>query len=353
MQKGERISGLAIWHMPMRIGGAGVLMGGIGGVWTHEKHRMKGLATVVMDDSVAWMDEHGFDISVLFGIPDFYWRWGFITTLGASSVAVPTRHAENVEKTCGVRKYRESDLDAAMKIYNEQNARRTASVIRRRPGWIPWRKSSHWGVPPLLFSFTDRGRLVGVAAYDSLRDNEVTCCDLAAEPGAFGGVMRHAADLAIACRTERITFHVPPDHPFADFCREQGCEARQTAGRVSGGMARIINQGRCLRKVAPELTRRLRESRLAKWSGKVDLATDLGTTRLEVDSGRVLVAPRKGKAKVTLRCRQERLTQLLFGFQPVSFLLAHTVTKLKGDTAGVVDALFPKGHPFMSVVDHF
>ena len=165
--------------------------------------------------------------------------------------------------------------------------------------------------------------------------------------------LRHAADLALERRVETIVFHVPPDHAFTNYLREQGCQVRTRVPRVGGGMARVINQTQTFEKICPELTQRLGESALAGWSGTIDVATDLETTRLVVRRGRLRVDKRRGRANVTLSLPQQRLTQLLFGFQPVSHVLTHGGAKLTGDRAGVIDALFPKGEPYVWLTDRF
>jgi predicted acetyltransferase len=345
---------MSVHGMPMRIGSVEVRMGGIGGVWTDKDHRKKGYASIVMSDGVAWMREQGYDLSVLFGIGDFYWRWGFITTLAAPFIEVKTRHAEAASRTCRARKYRDSDLGDYLRIYNRENRTRTASIVRRKSSWIALRKGLNWGQRPEAFVYTKARKPVGVAAY-SLAADMVACVDLCARsPEAFGGVLRHAADLAIERRVEKIAFHIPVDCAFAEFCREQGCEIAVNVPRVAGGMARIINQGQTFEKIAPELSRRLAASRLHAWNGTIAVKTDLDTTPLAVRRGKVSLAKGGGRASVTLACPQERLTQLLFGFQSVRFCLAHTKTQARGrGAADVLAALFPRGEPFMWVPDHF
>ena len=351
---GKDVSGLSVHAAPMRIGSAEVHMGGIGGVWTDRHHRRKGYASIVMSESIDWMRERGFDVSVLFGIPDFYYRWGFITTLSRPAVTVPTRYAETVKRTCRVRALRDADLAGYLRIYNRENAKRTASIVRRKSSWITLRMGLQWGEKPTAFACVKGGTLVGVAAY-TLRPDMVACVDLCARtPEAYGGLLHHAAALAVERRVEKIAFHIPTDHAFADFCREQGCAAEVNTPRCSGGMARIINQQQTFAKAAAALSERVAATHLATWSGTVDVATDLETTRLVVKRGKVSLGKPVGRARVKLRCPQERLTQLLFGFQSIAFLRAHGTAKLTGRGAeDVIDALFPKGEPFMWIPDHF
>ena len=56
-------------------------MGGIAGVDTNEEHRNKGYSRRVMEDCTAFMTENGFDVAMLFGIPNFYPKFGYATVI--------------------------------------------------------------------------------------------------------------------------------------------------------------------------------------------------------------------------------------------------------------------------------
>ena len=169
---------------------------------------------------------------------------------------------------------------------------------------------------------------------------------------AAGGILRHATDLAVERRVEKISFRVPPDHPFTAFCREYGCMVEERTSRNAEWMGRMLNQGQCLGRVAGELTRRLARSPFADWSGSLDIATDLDTTRLVLRRRRVSAGEGRGRVAATLRLPQGRLTQLLFGFHSAEFLLKHGGVRLRGAPVGLVDALFPPTHAHLWVPDH-
>ena len=82
----DDVSRLWIFEHDMRCGSALLKMGGIGGVGTNEKHRMKGYSRHVMEDSTALMTEHGFDVAMLFGIANFYPKFGYATALSESRI---------------------------------------------------------------------------------------------------------------------------------------------------------------------------------------------------------------------------------------------------------------------------
>lgn len=72
----EWLSRLGLREYQMRFGAAQLKMGGICRVGTKEEHRNKGYSRRVMDHTIVFMSENGFDVSMLFGIPNFYHKFG-------------------------------------------------------------------------------------------------------------------------------------------------------------------------------------------------------------------------------------------------------------------------------------
>ena len=71
------VSWLYVFDLAMRIGSTSVRMGGIGGVHTESKHRMKGYMRILVEDTIKYMKKEKYDISILFGIPGFYTKFGY------------------------------------------------------------------------------------------------------------------------------------------------------------------------------------------------------------------------------------------------------------------------------------
>src|SRR5262249_3016322 len=99
LAEGEAVSSLEVINLVMRIGHCPVRMGGIGGVGTNDKHRNKGYARRVLEYSTQWMAENGFDCATLFGIGDFYDKFGYAACLPDGRVEVATRDAERALPT--------------------------------------------------------------------------------------------------------------------------------------------------------------------------------------------------------------------------------------------------------------
>ncbi len=160
----------------------------------------------------------------------------------------------------------------------------------------------------------------------------------------------------MAKRCEEITFHLPPDHAFAEFAQQYGIAWEIEYPRHSDGMMRILNQATLFEKIASVLTDRL-AARPAAWlPDALSLDTDLGVTTLEFGGGKVSVGEEWGSvARVSLS--QDKLMQLLMGYRSARDLLNAPGVVLAGavrsEVLPLLDVLFPKGVPFVWTPDYF
>src|SRR5690349_7782849 len=80
LQIGERgISRLWLVPFSLHIGQAVVRMDGIGGVGTDEEYRNRGYSRRVLEAAIAHMEQGDTALSMLYGIRDFYPKFGFAT----------------------------------------------------------------------------------------------------------------------------------------------------------------------------------------------------------------------------------------------------------------------------------
>src|SRR5215218_7054769 len=86
---GIPVSRTFIFPMLIRIGEAVVRMDGIGGVATDEAHRHRGYSRRVLETAVDTMRAGDAALSTLYGIPDFYHRFGYATSGAEHTVKLP------------------------------------------------------------------------------------------------------------------------------------------------------------------------------------------------------------------------------------------------------------------------
>src|SRR6266536_3592169 len=125
---GQVVCWLTLIDYAMRIGSARVRMAGIAGVETKSEHRMKGYMRVLFQDTLEYMRNEGFDVSMLFGIPSFYPKFGYATCMALYKVMVKTRNAElakGLARPVQARPIAPADLPAVAELYNRANASRS------------------------------------------------------------------------------------------------------------------------------------------------------------------------------------------------------------------------------------
>ena len=358
--KGEHVSGLIINDLQMRVGRAVVHMGGIGGVHTDRKHRMKGYSRRVTEYSNEYMLQRGYDISLLFGIPNFYQKFGFACCLPTYKLTLTTRIVEQGlaagagarRPSAKVRRAGKKDFARIRAIYNRGYADRTGTVVRP-VNWRGFRMGSSWGSKTAVFVVIDaRNRVLAYAGFDD-RDDAINVFELAGDSRTYPTLLSALVREAVRKRVESINVLLPPDDRFTVYARRFGGNLQVTCHHAGGGMARVINLVTLLQKLEAELTARLAGSKLTRARSSFTLETDIGAVTVTVRDGRVTTSAKGRGAKTVAVIPHNVLSQLLFGFRTVADVASdagvHVPTKLRP----LLDALFPFHWAYVSRPDYF
>lgn len=349
------MSNVTVSTWDLRIGSAVIKMGGIGGVWTDENHRMKGYARRVMEDAIRMMQEEDFDVSALFGITDFYDKFGFAVALPEYKLMLTTREAERAQKRFRIRKIRKKDWEALLDLYAQSNRTRTGSAVRSLSEWKGFRMGSRWHVRAEALLITDdAGAPLAYAVYDDVRDRCAVAEVGYGDEAAFETLVHALVRRAVALRTEKITLFLPPDHPFSAFCRRYGCDVQITYPRNGNGMMRIIHLKPLMQKVCPVLEERLqRATHTSAWQGKSSIYTDIGAVTLVRDHKGLHVHEHSLDAPYRLDLPQSKLIQLIMGYRPIRDLLLDPDVTATDAFVPMLEVLFPPGYPYIWWPDRF
>ena len=357
VKDGEAVSGVGIVKNSIRIGTASVRMAGIAGLWTSPDHRLKGYGSRSMWEAIRLMDAEGRDASVLFGITDYYHRYGYAPVFPDVALSLISADLPRCEDA-DVRPMRRSDVAEVVRLYNAHSGRRTGMVVRGQD-WVP-----RWRMPRMGEDTVRRAGRVTVVCRPSGRIAAYYVSDIQA--GRFDvselGVSDPWSCLALAGslrrramrqRIERIRVHVPPDDPFARFCVRFGSEHRIAFPSNSGSMGRIIRLAPLFRKLLPTLTGRLGDADV-RWVRPLELHTDIGNVCLNPVSGRVVLnqrPPALRPLRVSLPIL--KLTQLAFGYRAAADISHDGGVSIPNAAMPVLDVLFPVGTPYMWWSDRF
>ncbi|HIE08873.1 MAG TPA: GNAT family N-acetyltransferase [Armatimonadetes bacterium] len=346
LAEGRAISRVVVLDLKMRIGRAVVRVAGVGGVWTHPDHRLKGYARRVMESALAYMAEEGFDISLLFGIPEFYNKFGYASVLPDCRVSVATSDAKRADPKGGfkIRSLTKADYDAVLSIYETNNYHRTGSIVRDRGRWKGFTKGTDYGAKPLSFVVESSEGVVGYAVYDDAT-NRLDVAEVGFKrPEAMPAILLHLAELAESRAVEVVNFYAPLDHPFVKFLRRFGCEARVVYPRDRAGMGRVVNLRGLFEKIRFELEHRLMEARPTGFKGTLVFETDIGKVPLRVE-GRAVSIPSRARGGLPVRMPQRRLIQLVMGFLGLDEIMLDPECEVPWEAMPVLRALFPEGFP--------
>jgi len=350
---GETVSQLSVLDAHIWMMGVRLRMGGIGGVHTRREHRMKGYARRLLEDTVRYMAEEGFDVSMLFGIPDFYDRFGFAPCLPEHRVCIATRDAERAAEGAegyDVRPAKGDDFPWIVGLYNADNRHRPAAVVRNERSFTSFAKGTEYDRPGEAFVVIDsHGNRVGYVGYDR-SETEVRAFEAnAADRGAFWRMLYELATMAVRRRAGEVQLHMASDHPFVRFARRYGARTSTHHPRTGGGMMRIINQRGLFRKLRPALVRRLEETPFAGQPLALCIETDLGVTRLRL-------GPRNselhGPAR-RLALPQQKLMQLLVGYRRADDVALEPDVTVDQEAIPLLDALFGGRSPYVWQPDRF
>ena len=351
---GAEVARLRVLDRQMRLGVAWVRIGAIAGVKTKPRHRGQGYARELMRATVDHMRENGYDASILFGIPNFYHRFGYAPVMPDKSVVrIKTAAGEALAGTLAVREAQATDGEALLAIYNAANVERTGTLERKESSFSRWLDDDDdwWQEERRIVVAEDGGRPVAYALADpewlfesewNMRPYEIGVLPECIGPGTASLIRALAAEAA-ARRDEWLTIEMPADSPLLGVLRPVGFTQEIAYAQNQGGMGRIANLDGLTLALKDTLAKRMRKSGLAGQVGKIEFTCDTERAEIEFDAGPAL----------SIKLPQQHLLQLLMGYRSIAELRQEFPACVDDQVVEVVDTLFPPGHPYMWRLDHF
>ena len=305
---------------------------------THPDFRKRGYLVRTANASIDAMRERGYDLTLLFGIDDFYDRVGYVRAFSYRQHYIRVSDLPREKPARPLRKFklvRRADTDA---LYNRAFAGHTGTAVRptfMRAGDVRgegygWRDG--------------RGRLAGyvyVQAND--RKRRLTCYE------AVGDVTQALRSLGALARkhhcTEVEVMNQPRDTPLMREIERGRCEVVTRLNPNGGPMARTLNLSTTLEKIADELHQRKQASPLRGRTGTLVIDDGKEKAALRFTSRGVSV-DEPTKTAPTIKTRGH-VVQLVLGTDTPEKLVADAKMKTTGDAAEWVAALFPAQDPML------
>lgn len=367
MVDGRSVSCAWIVHLTIRVGCAPIRMDGIGGVGTGDEYRNRGYSRRVLEYAVDWMVDGDAAISMLYGIPDYYHKFGYATAGPDHSIRLPLYPGSPaLPAGWGRRPAAEADLCRLKSLYGICCQGEVGSSVRR-DGAYQWQRLADAvaarGEDACLVAVSPAGvvegyawQVRGVWSTGVLERDDAgavhfgeamaTSIDAATSvlAAAHGWAREHAGD-----RTE-LRLSVPHDGVVAQAAARCDAEFRTQHCATGGSMARVLDLRRLLDPLLPELSARLAAAR-HPYHGCVRIATDMGDADLAIGPGGVGIAPAGSAPDLVVSLPQQDLARLVLGaFAPRSLASVQAATPSAADLLAV---LFPQRCPHMHLADRY
>lgn len=340
------VSHVVVHDLEMWIQGVRVRAGGVGGVSTVSEHRGRGYAATLLKEAIGFMRSEGTLVSLLFGIPDYYDRFGYAPFMAFWSITVGLADAL---RTLGetrpplVRRAVEDDYAPILDWYNDLARLRSASMARdtgsfRRFAWGTYRDGRG-------LAYVARDTPGGapwayvVCREESVRFSviEVACPD----PARYPSLLAALVTLAREHGGEDVTLEIPADDPFARYLLACGCVVQTRYPRMSDGMLKILDVPGLMGCLREPLERRLERSvhRAARLELTVEDEQGAASVRIGPDTGSpVSVAEPVGP---------RTFSQLVTGYRAAGDLVG------PGRAADVLATIFEARSPYVWQADRF
>lgn len=345
---GEIAGGLRITTETIRLGEARLKMGGIGWVSTAPEHRRNGVADALLRDALRYMQHHGYHVSMLFGIPNYYTRFGYTTCLAEHFVTVPVEDIPRVPiRFLRTRPVKAGDVREVQRIH-ESADRNVACSPLRNAGHI----ASRWDrMKDAQVFLTQEGRVAGYvlpsAGKDVVDIHEISDVDADYRPEMLAWCASHAAQHLYAS----VRFHLPPEHPFAVFLRGVPSKHETRYVRDRDGMMCLVDIGETLENLVPDWESRLREYAVASERTELTLLVDGRPFRVRSNRGAIDIAAVSGRNKFSVTAPE--LVRLITGYDPWEDVYGRERRLIAPATRALFPVLFPKRNPYVHRFDRF
>ena len=354
-EDGRLMGHVSIVEKYIRIGESVVRMAGIGDVFTHPDARGKHVSSHLMNDSVEYMRREAFPLSMLYGIPNFYHKFGYIEAMGDPKIFLPVKNAAPIMSDMVARACAARDVPDLNRLYNQAYSSKTGSIRRIPESWY------NIADPKTLFVFPDRkDKPAGYCIYKTIWGGGGYISEVVAPMEEV-----RIAALAFAVQKAReafqaeVEFHLAVNDPFVLFLKDFAPRhvVKYNVEGEGGPMFRLINLPMFLKNIKATLQQRLECSSFAGKSGGIGIITDdAGNASIIFDKGRITIQARVAKNMPIVRTPQNLLVRSLVGYWD-STRLAARVQAAGGDfhahAAPVIKALFPETNPYTLEADYF
>jgi predicted acetyltransferase len=365
---GKVVSHVRVSDREIHIGRSVVRLGGVGMVATLPEYRRRGYASALMRDSIAYMESHGYDLSLLFTtIQPFYSTFGW-GSFPQTNFELELRDKKTFAPSAwSARSFDlEKDLAQVVEIYDDHNRTRTGTVLRSEAHWRDG-YSHQVGILPSLV--VERDGVIGAYAnlgfptdsadmdaflagyYPNLREVGYR----SDSPDSLPALCHAILDESYQRELNRLTGRLHRHHPLIALLSEASGD-ELSFSILERAMYRVISLPSLFERMIPEF-----EARLEGWgkdaapNGSFCFIVEEQVCTLNLNRGKVSVAADdSGRTQIPLDT--SHFLKVLFG--EATFGELAELNRIKGlilqpTDMAILSVLFPKDAPMHWICDYF
>jgi len=338
---GRIVSFLEIVPKRMYVGRALLRMAGIAGVCTDPEFRNKGYNRRLFADALDFMAREGYEISILYGIPGYYHRYGYREVMARHLVTAPAPDGQMARPKWKSASVSKSDMKEICALYNAQARFRDGNCVRKSM------------VPPEngLKITDDKGRIAGYAAWRE-HDGAIEVREAAARDAAAGRELLTAIEhLAFARAADRLSVDLPPGYPLSEAMSGGRCVYRKAYRRNRGCMGRVISMAGLVKAMRPEWAHLVSRSEFAR--ADFELRLKIGDDTLQISNAPSGLKATLGAAPAWSRTTPERFIQMVLGYRAAGALADESNVRFSKKDMRLIEVLFPERNAHILAPDRF
>lgn len=337
-----------VMNYRINIGSSVVKVAGVGGVATDDNYRRQGLMYLTIQESIKSMSSKGYQLSLLYGIPGYYRKFGYVTAWPADTYIIPISRFNKTKSDYKIYKL-ENDRDIPdifSKLYNKQYGMLTGTAVH--PTYKRNRFPGKWNI-----YYWKQGLEKKIAGYviTEVENRRLKCIE------ASGDIDEIWAVLGKMIKKEDIKeIHFPNLHYLSELAfriRTGSYTLERIQEYDAGPMIRLINLRSTLNEIVPVLSDRLKNSTLSQWNGKLEISNGREDAMLIIDKSQVKVADDAKNISASRISGREEIVQLIIGSADPIEIVRNAGIVLTGEAVKLIEVLFPRQFPALSKWDKF
>jgi len=254
--KSKLVSFLYVHDFTLRYGRAALQVAAISAVCTDENYRGRGYAAAVIKDTLTYAAEQGAHMVLLYGIPDYFSRFGFSSVWPQYTLQAPTDIASGLTQSLQLRIATPDDALVMRSLYNQHWGARI--TVERSSALWRWRLENSRGEAAVALD--KRGRIHGYIWHEPHQLSERSEI-VANSPEAIMSFLAYSGRRWQHEGKSHFVWLVPPDDMIIPYAQQILPITLQASYFPSGGwMARIIDSTAMIAELMPEIIAQARVS---------------------------------------------------------------------------------------------